>query len=147
MLVRSILLCEDLRFETSGQITAVGIFGEVFPVAWVEDRLVQPRLVLMIVVSGLRGQDEVEYQLFIDPDEAAPTHLLRDRHDARYDHHILVCVREPMVYAAPGRHVARLRVRVGPGTLTYEYPFEVQGITLGADAPPEARVDDHEPGA
>lgn len=139
MWLRALLLCDDVRFELTGQMTLVGVHGErlVLPPAPEPDApIVLQRAVVVAVLGGLVGQSRISWRLGLAPEEAdAPVEPARasvDAHDPRRFEHVLVSLHAPLVIGAPGRYRFALDVSVPGESHSFALPFEVVRATGAA---------------
>ena len=130
MKLRAFVLCDDIRMELGGQVTAVGIYGERITVGPGEGDIVLPRLSLYAVVSGLVGASQVLYRLRMVPaamqDMTSDTPMNQDAHLPDNDEHNFVFVQVPAVFEQEGRFTAILEVEAAGEQLAYRYTFSIE---------------------
>ncbi len=107
MRLRASLVCEDVRFEVGGKLTAVGI-GARIEAEPGDGPLIVPRLAFLAVVGDLRGQGEVAYRHYVVPAGAhdhEPPPLSREAHDPAQDEHTFVLALAPLVLDDGGWYI------------------------------------------
>jgi hypothetical protein len=127
--VRASLICEDVRVELGGRLTAVGILGDVVRVGPGDGPIAIPKLVFLVIVGGLGGTPQIAFRHHLVGDVAAPADappLREERHDPASDEHSFVLVLAPMVFDAPGSHRLVVDVVAGAATLHHEHAFRVE---------------------
>ena len=137
MSLRTLLLCEGVRVERSGQLTAVGIFSEIVEALPMdkEGALFLPHFSILAVIRGVKGLHTIAHRFRIMcGDELLTTsasELREDTHAPDRDEHNLIFMQAPMPFGSKSEHVAVLEVRDSWGISSFEYPFQV---VLAADA-------------
>jgi hypothetical protein len=85
--IKAFHVCEDVRIEATGQLTAVGLMQERMFLPPGEGPIVLPPLVFLVVVAGLKGQGRVGVRHRVtrvgDPYEPPPPP--RELHDHQPD--------------------------------------------------------------
>ncbi len=138
MRLRASLVCEDVRFEVGGKLTAVGI-GARIEAEPGDGPLIVPRLAFLAVVGDLRGQGEVAYRHYVVPAGAhdhEPPPLSREAHDPAQDEHTFVLALAPLVLDDGGWYECVLEVESEVARLRDQRRFEVRRGDLGGSPSP-----------
>lgn len=128
MWLRALLLCDDVRLEAGGTLTAVGIHGEHVRVLAGPDPIVLPKLVVLAIVWGLEGVERFSWRHSLAPEDGPPVvrpTLREEPHDPTATEHRLVTVLSPVQFGGAGRYRLSLELVAGRERHGYELPFEI----------------------
>jgi hypothetical protein len=85
--IKAFHVCEDVRIEATGQLTAIGLMQERMFLPPGDGPIVIPPLAFLVVVAGLKGQERVSVRHAVtrlgDPYEPPPP--ARELHDHKPD--------------------------------------------------------------
>lgn len=127
MKLKTLLLCEDVRFETTGTFSIIGVLGEHVTVAGGQGEIVFPKLASLAVLGGLRGVDELAFRQWIRTDDSQPTADMRvERHDPETDEHNFLMTQSPMVFPGEGAYEIGIDVEIEGRRATYRYAFTLE---------------------
>lgn len=127
MKLKALLLCEDVRFETSGTFSVIGVLGERVLVSGDDGPVVFAKLACLAVLGGLRGVTQIAFRQWVRDDDTEPTgELAIEPHDPDADEHNFLWTRSPMVFPAPGTYEIGIDVETAGRRATYRYPFAIE---------------------
>ena len=145
MRIKAILVCEDVRLEVAGTLTAVGIYNERLVVEPGEAPIVIPKFAVLVVLAGLKGTTRIACRQRVarvgDPYEAPPPSMIAHEHSAENDEHSFVFQQTPLVVGAPGLFHFVFEARSDQGALVHDYSFSIERqppAILAAPPPPAA---------
>jgi hypothetical protein len=127
--LRSMLLCDDVRFELGGTMTLVGVYADRMIVAGDGAELVMPRLAFFTVIAGLKGVTELAWRQTLRRDDGSvlvDASAAREPHDAAYDEHRLVHLAGPVALPGPGRYRLAIELEGGGQRHSAEHRFVVE---------------------
>jgi hypothetical protein len=132
--VRSLLLCEDVRFELGGTLTLVGVHSDRITLEPITDEILVPRLALFAVVAGLTGVSEIQWRQTIVEVETGVAVLvaddLREERDPSRDEHRFVHLAGPIALPRAGRY--RFSIEVTTPGARHEATHELVIETIAA---------------
>lgn len=123
-----VLICEDVRVDSDGSLTLVGVRGEQVLVPPGSGPIALARMACVVVIGGLRGCARVSFRQAVHregepPEPAEPMRV--EPHEPTADEHNFVLMSSPMVFPEAGRYVLTLEIEAAGETARYDYPFEL----------------------
>lgn len=130
MNLKALLVCDDIRVEVAGKLTAVGIYNERLVVGPGEGPVFMPKLAILVVVAGLTGARQISCRHRIlrvgDVFEAPPRPFETHEHAGAYDEHNFIFAHSPMHFPAAGDYTVVVEVRTEAESAVYNYPFKLE---------------------
>jgi hypothetical protein len=126
---RTLLICDDVRFEVGGAMTLVGVYTDQLFVEPEDGALVLPRLAFCAVVAGLSGASRISWRKTLTLEGSASSFVLvegSEPHDVAADEHRLVHFAGPLALQGPGRYRLTLDLDAADQRRTVEHRFSVE---------------------
>lgn len=140
--LRSLLVCDDVRAEADGRLSAIGIVNERLVVTadageGGDGRIVLPRITFLAVVGGLHGAERVAMRhrlVRADEDPSGesgfgPARAMR--HQPLADEHNFVVEHWPAEFPGAGRYRFQLEVTTAEGRTRFERLFSLERLAPG----------------
>lgn len=131
MWVRALIICDDVRLESGGTVSLIGVFSERIYVPPGDGEIVLPRVAIYTAVAGLTEVNEVSWRQWLSPDGSEPGPPIaerRDPHDPRADEHRMVNIMSPLALPGAGRYRVTLEVDTGRERRTVDYHFAIERL-------------------
>lgn len=127
--LRALLLCDSVRADASGTMTARGICNERIVVPPGEGPIVFASISVLFIVAGLRGIDGIAHRELLreagDPDPPQGAPFVSEPHDPESDEHNFVFTSTPMVFPEPGAYEIVAAVEAGGTVAEFSARFFV----------------------
>ena len=135
MHLKATLIVDDVRFETRGTTTFVGVHGERVRGIGINETIAFPTLSFVTIVTGLMGIDTLHYRHRLRSLDNAAMETGREvmqeqSRDATYDEHMLLFGNSPMRFPAAGRYELEVEVIAKGQREVFTYPFSVELAAL-----------------
>lgn len=128
MWIRAVLVCDDVRLEMGKTLTAVGIHSEHIHVDAAEGPFTLPKLVVLSIVSGLRGQQQISWRqtlTWVGGNPAERSAMRTEPHDPMCDEHHIISVLSPVRFARLGRYQISFELEVAGEMASRDVVFTI----------------------
>jgi hypothetical protein len=136
--LRSLLLCDDVRFELGGTVSLVGVYADhiVVGIEGEADMIELRQLAIHCVIAGLRDCKKLEWRQILLGEDVEPAVLGEgtDAHDPTEDEHRLVNLLAPFQVPGPGTYRIVVELESGRERRSIEHRFTVEKLTPEAAA-------------
>lgn len=135
MWLRAMLLCDDVRIEQGGTLSAIGVHGERIQVLAHEGPIIIARLATLTIVAGMLGEESIAWRQTLMADGAQPgprAELQVHPHDPTTDEHHLVNILSPVQFARAGRYRLAMELQAGDQRVSGEMAFVIERVPVAA---------------
>lgn len=131
MNLRALLICEDVRLESDGTLTLVGVHNDRLRSRAPNGPLILEHLSFLVVIGGLTGVERIGFRervRHVEDGSPAEQPLKHELHDPRTDEHNFVFGHAPMVFPEYGTYEVIVEVKVAKKTATYRHRFGIERV-------------------
>ena len=124
MKIRSLILCEDVRFEMGGTFSLIGVQGDRLFLPPGEGPIVLPKLALFLCVSGLLNIETLSWRYHLALEDDEPGVLItqgQEPHDPTAEEHHLISIFSPIHFAAPGSYLFSGTITAAGQSQSFQY--------------------------
>lgn len=128
MFSKAMLICEDVRLETNGTVTLVGVHSERLFAPAGKGPLKVPRLRFVTIVGGLRGAEALRYRhqlRAIAERERFDLDWSTEKHDPASDEHNFIFGDDAFSFPGDGEFELITDVEAGGQQKSFRYRFEI----------------------
>jgi hypothetical protein len=133
VILRALLICEDVRLEVDGTLTLIGVHNDRLRVRAPDDGpIVIEHLAFLVVIGGLQGIERIGFRQRVrgvEDTRPAETALSYEAHDPTASEHNFVFGHAPMVLPDAGSYDVIVEIEAAMQVTTYRHRFRVERLT------------------